>query len=341
MSSTIRQWKLNGVGRDHLSFVTAPRPIPYAGEVLVRISAASLNYRDKLVLEGGVGLAPTAPIIPATDFAGVVADVGDGVSALRRGDRVVSAIAPDWIDGDVPAPGWPLAPGFRSDCGPGALTEYAVYPAWALARSPSGLDDAEAATLPIAALTAWHALIERGHLKPGESVLIHGTGGVALFGLQFAKLAGARVIVVTSSTDKQTRVRALGADHVLLRTTPDLAQAIRDLTGGRGVDHVLETIGGANFALSLDAAAPGGRLYMIGQITGTELSGNTLHLARKRLVVEGIAVGHRRSYDEMLRAIATSGLKPVIDSHFALADLPAALDRLDAGPFGKIVIDIA
>lgn len=341
MSSTIRQWKLSGVGRQNLSFVTAPKPIPYAGEALVRISAASLNYRDKLVLEGGVGLPPTAPIVPATDFAGVVEDVGDGVSAFRRGDRVVSVIAPDWIDGDVPVPGLPLAPGFRSDYGPGALTEYAVYPAWMLARSPAGLDEAEVSTLPIAALTAWQALVERGRLKPGETVLIHGTGGVALFGLQFAKLAGARVVVITSSADKQARVRTLGADHALLRTTPDLAQAIRDLTGGRGADHVLETIGGPNLALSLDAAAPGGRVYMIGQITGTDLSGNTLHLARKRLVIEGIAVGNRRACDDMLRAVAAARLKPVIDSRFALADLPAALDRLDAGPFGKIVIDIA
>jgi NADPH:quinone reductase-like Zn-dependent oxidoreductase len=341
MISTIRHWRQAGTGRSSLSFVTAPRPIPYAGEVLVRVTAASLNYRDKLVLEGGVGLTPQEPIVPATDFAGVVEDVGNGVTSFRRGDRVVSTIAPDWFDGSIPTPSPPLAPSFRSLSMPGALSEYVVRPAYTVARSPDTLDDAEASTLPIAALTAWYALIERGHLKPGDKVLIHGTGGVALFGLQFSKLVGAIALVVSSSDDKLIAARNLGADHLLKRDTPDLAAEVRRLTGGRGADHVLETIGGTNFALSLDAAAPGGRISLIGQINGTDLAGNGLHLARKRLVVEGIAVGHRRAYDEMLGAIDAAGLKPVIDSRFPLADLPAALDRLDAGPFGKIIIDIA
>lgn len=341
MNSVIRHWRQAGTGRTSLSFVTAPRPIPYAGEVLVKVTAASLNYRDKLVLEGSVGLTPQEPIIPATDFAGIVEDVGDGVTRFRRGDRVVSTVAPDWFDGAVPTPNLPLAPSFRSPAMPGALAEYVVRPAYALAKSPDTLDDAEASTLPIAALTAWYALIERGRLRPGDSVLIHGTGGVALFGLQFAKLLGAGVIVTSSSDDKLVAARKLGADHLLRRDTPDLAAEVRRLTGGRGADHVLETIGGANFALSLDAAAPGGRVSLIGQIAGIDLAGDGLHLARKRLIVEGIAVGHRRAYDEMLRAIDAARLKPVIDSRFSLADLPAAFDRLDEGPFGKIVIELA
>lgn len=341
MASTIHHWRQAGIGRSSLSLVTAPKPIPYAGEVLVRVTAASLNYRDKLVLEGGVGLAPQEPIIPGTDFAGVVEDVGDGVALFRRGDRVVSTIMADWIDGTVPVSSPPLVQTYRSPATPGALSEYVVRPASALARSPDCLDDAEASTLPIAALTAWYALIERGRLKPGDHVLIHGTGGVALFGLQFAKLVGAIALVVSSSADKLAAVRQLGADHLLRRNSPDLANEVRRLTCGRGADHVLETVGGTNFALSLDAAAPGGRISLIGQIDGTELAGNGLHLARKRLTVEGIAVGHRRAYDEMLRAIDAARLKPVIDSRFPLASLPAALDRLDAGPFGKIVIDLA
>jgi NADPH:quinone reductase-like Zn-dependent oxidoreductase len=341
MTSTIRHWRQAGVGRASLSFVTAPKPIPYAGEVLVKVTAVSLNYRDKLVLEGSVGLTPRDPIIPATDFAGVVEDVGDGVTNIRRGDRVVSTIAPEWCDGTVPTPYLPLAPSFRSSVTPGALAEYVVRPAHALTRSPSTLDDAEASTLPIAALTAWYALVERGRLKPGDSVLIHGTGGVALFGLQFSKLAGASVIITSSSDGKLAAAQRLGADHLLKRDTPDLAAEVRRLTGGRGADHVLETIGGGNFALSLDAAAPGGRISLVGQIAGSDLTGNGLHLARKRLVVEGIAVGHRRAYDDMLRAIDTAHLKPVIDSRHPLADLPAALDRLDEGPFGKIVIELA
>lgn len=341
MASTIHHWRQAGIGRSSLSLVTAPKPIPYAGEVLVRVTAASLNYRDKLVLEGGVGLAPQEPIIPGTDFAGVVEDVGDGVALFRRGDRVVSTIMADWIDGTVPVSSPPLVQTYRSPATPGALSEYVVRPASALARSPDCLDDAEASTLPIAALTAWYALIERGRLKPGDHVLIHGTGGVALFGLQFAKLVGAIALVVSSSADKLAAVRQLGADHLLRRNSPDLANEVRRLTCDRGADHVLETVGGTNFALSLDAAAPGGRISLIGQIDGTELAGNGLHLARKRLMVEGIAVGHRRAYDEMLRAIDAARLKPVIDSRFPLASLPAALDRLDAGPFGKIVIHLA
>lgn len=340
MTSTIRHWRQAGTGRTSLSLVTAPKPIPYAGEVLVRVTAASLNYRDKLVLEGSVGLTPREPIIPATDFAGVVEDVGDGVGNFRRGDRVVSTIAPEWFDGTVPTPDLPLAPSFRSSAVPGALAEYVVRPAYTLARSPSTLDDAEASTLPIAALTAWYALIERGRLRPGDRVLIHGTGGVALFGLQFTKLLGASVIVTSSSVEKLAAAQRLGADHLIRRDTPDLAAEVRRLTDGRGADHVLETIGGSNFALSLDAAAPGGRISLIGQIAGSDLAGNGLHLARKRLIVEGIAVGHRRAYDEMLRAIDAARLKPVIDSRFPLADLPAALDRLDEGPFGKIVVEL-
>jgi NADPH:quinone reductase-like Zn-dependent oxidoreductase len=345
MTATIRHWLQSGTGRGNLNLVTAPKPVPHAGEVLVKVTAVSLNYRDKLVLEGGVGLTSVEPIIPATDFAGVVEEVGDGVAALRHGDRVVSVIAADWFDGAVPMPNLPLAPDFRGPATgsipPGALSEYVVLPAYALARSPDSLDDAEAATLPIAALTAWYALIERGRLKPGDGVLIHGTGGVALFGLQFAKLAGATVLVVSSSADKLAAARQLGADHLLKRDAPDLAAEVRRLAGGRGADHVLETVGGANFALSLDAAAPGGRVSLIGQIDGTDLAGNSLHLARKRLIVEGIAVGHRRAYDEMLRAVDAARLKPVIDSRFPFTDLPAALDRLDAGPFGKIVVDVS
>lgn len=341
MTSTIRHWRQAGVGRTSLSFVTAPKPIPYAGEVLVKVTAASLNYRDKLVLDGSVGLTPQDPIIPATDFAGVVEDVGDGVANFRRGDRVVSIIAPEWCDGTVPTSYLPPAPSFRSAATPGALAEYVVRPAYALARSPSTLDDVEASTLPIAALTAWYALIERGRLMPGDSVLIHGTGGVALFGLQFSKLVGASVIITSSSAGKLAAAQRLGADHLLKRDTPDLAAEVRRLTGGRGADHVLETIGGSNFALSLDAAAPGGRVSRVGQIAGNDLTGNGLHLARKRLIVEGIAVGHRRAYENMLLAIDAARLKPVIDSRFPLADLPAALDRLDEGPFGKIVVDLA
>jgi NADPH:quinone reductase-like Zn-dependent oxidoreductase len=341
VTSTIRHWRQAGVGRTSLSFVTAPKPIPYAGEVLVKVTAASLNYRDKLVLDGSVGLTPQDPIIPATDFAGVVEDVGDGVTNFRRGDRVVSIIAPEWCDGTVPTSYLPPAPSFRSAATPGALAEYVVRPAYTLARSPSTLDDVEASTLPIAALTAWYALIERGRLMPGDSVLIHGTGGVALFGLQFSKLVGASVVITSSSADKLASSQRLGADHLLKRDTPDLAAEVRRLTGGRGADHVLETIGGSNFALSLDAAAPGGRISLVGQIAGSDLTGNGLHLARKRLIVEGIAVGHRRAYEDMLRAIDAARLKPVIDSCFPLADLPAALDRLDEGPFGKIVVELA
>ena len=341
MTSTIRHWRQAGVGRTSLSFVTVPKPIPYAGEVLVKVTAASLNYRDKLVLDGSLGLTPQDPIIPATDFAGVVEDVGDGVTNFRRGDRVVSIIAPEWCDGTVPTSYLPPAPSFRSAATPGALAEYVVRPAYALARSPSTLNDVEASTLPIAALTAWYALIERGRLMPGDSVLIHGTGGVALFGLQFSKLVGASVVITSSSADKLASAQRLGADHLLKRDTPDLAAEVRRLTGGRGADHVLETIGGSNFALSLDAAAPGGRISLVGQIAGSDLTGNGLHLARKRLIVEGIAVGHRRAYEDMLRAIDAARLKPVIDSCFPLADLPAALDRLDEGPLGKIVVELA
>jgi NADPH:quinone reductase-like Zn-dependent oxidoreductase len=193
--------------------------------------------------------------------------------------------------------------------------------------------------LPCAALTAWFALAERGRVRAGDTVLIRGTGGVALFGLAFAKLHGATVIV-SCSPEKIDRVLALGAGHVIDRHRPDELDALYALTGDRGADHILETVGGAYLGRSVQVAAVGGRIYQIGALDGFELSSPAMPLMMKDVTIQGIGTGHRRALEDMVRAVERTGMAPVIDSRFQFADLPHALDRLDAGPFGKIVIDI-
>jgi NADPH:quinone reductase-like Zn-dependent oxidoreductase len=195
-------------------------------------------------------------------------------------------------------------------------------------------------TLPCAGLTAWTALIEVGRLRAGQTVLVHGTGGVALFGLQWALMHGARVVIVTSDTDKAERVRALGASHVVLRHHGDWVAEVRSWSAGRGVDHVLETIGGDNLARSLEALAPDGVIAMIGSLAGPAMSLSFTSLVSRRATVRGITVGHRRSLQEAARAAQANGLVPVIGARFALAELPEALAALERGSFGKIVIEV-
>ncbi len=340
MARTMKLWAMDAVGRENLRLATAPIPQPGHGEVLVKVAAVSLNYRDKLVIDSGAGLTLAFPFTPASDMAGTIEAVGPGVRRFTPGDRVISVFAPDWIDG---APVGTVASDALGTLGglySGVLAEYIAFPAAWLTRAPASLDDAEASTLPVAALTAWFALVERGRIKAGESVLVQGTGGVALFGLQIAKAHGARVIVISGSAEKLAKAKALGADDGIDRLAEDWVAAGRRLTGGRGVDHILELVGGVNFGRSLEAVATGGRISFIGVLEGYEFSGSFANFGRKRITVEGIGVGHRRAQEDLVRAIDTIKLKPVIEARFGFADLPAALARLDRGPFGKIVVTV-
>lgn len=340
MTETMQRWEMDGIGRARLALKTVPIPEPKPGEVLVKVSAVSLNYRDKLMIESGMGMQLAFPFTPGSDLAGVVQAAGDGVTRFAPGDRVISVFSPEWIDG--PPLGNGRVPPYQTLGGyhPGVLAEYVAFPADWFIRAPASLDDGEASTLPCAGLTAWFALIEKGHLRAGETVLIEGTGGVALFGLQIAKARGAKVIVVSGSAAKLARTRALGADHGIDRTQEDWVEAVYRLTADRGADHILELVGGPHLAKAVRAAAVDGRIYQIGVLEGFEIASPAGPLMLKNVILQGIGVGHRRALEDLVADVERTGLKPVIDKRYPSKDLPAALDHLDRGPFGKIVIDM-
>lgn len=339
MSETMKRWQLRSFGLKNLELAEAPVPRPARNELLIRVAAVSLNYRDKLVVEGELlPDRPTMPFVPVSDMAGEVVAIGAGVSRFKVGDRMLGNFWTQWIDGELPGEmtrhglslGGPL---------PGMLSEYVTLHEDIAVKAPTSLTDEEASTLPIAALTAWSALIETGHLKAGQTILVQGTGGVALFGLQFAKAFGARAIVTSRSAEKLERAKALGAFGVIdTRANPDWSVSALDLTDGHGVDHVLELIGGDNIGKSAAALASGGRIAQIGFMKGSEIVLSAVPMMLKRAIIQGISVGHRRSFEDMIRAIDEHGIKPAIDEVYAFDDAHAAFDHLERGPFGKIVV---
>ncbi|WP_260596922.1 zinc-dependent alcohol dehydrogenase family protein [Sphingomonas endolithica] len=330
MTDMMRRWEMDGIGRDRLALRERPIPVPARHEVLVKVAAVSLNHRDKMVIESGRGLALDFPFTPGSDLAGRIVATGDNVKRFAVGDRVISCFTPEWIDGA--RAGTARTPAYRTLGGffAGVLAEYVVLPEEWLAAAPAKLDDAEASTLPCAALTAWFALVERGGVRAGDTVLIRGTGGVALFGLQIAKLHGATVLV-SCSPEKIDRVLALGADHAIDRYDTHGLEALYTLTYDRGADHILETVGGAYLGQSVQAAAVGGRIYQIGALDGFDITSPAMPLMIKDVTILGIGTGNRRALEDMVRAVARTGMTPVIDRRFPLADLPNALDRLGAG----------
>lgn len=335
--ATMRTIEAVGVGLDQLRLVERPVPQPGPGEILVRVGAATLNYRDLAILKGSYKPGFRRPYVPASDACGRVAALGPGVTRFALGDRVVPVYTQGWVGGR-PTPemrehrtlGVPLD---------GVLREFVAVPAEDAVPAPATLDDADAATLPIAGLTAWATLREAG-VKPGDWMLAMGTGGVALFALQFAKLAGARVAIISSSDDKLARARTLGADATVnYRTHPDWAPLVREATGGRGCEIVVETAG--TLSRSLDAAAFGGFVGVVGFTGGYAAELDLRQLIRPMLRVQGIAVGSRSAFEAMNRAIALHSLKPVVDARFPLertADAFALMER--GGHFGKIAITI-
>ena len=326
-----------GGGFDHVTIGTLQPVAPAHGEITVRLRASSLNYHDYGVVSGAMG--PKERRIPMSDGAGEVIAVGEGVEECAVGDHVVSTFFPDWLDGAPRAEGFARTPGDGID---GYAREQVTAPATAFTLAPHGWSHAEAATLTTAGLTAWRALMEDGALQPGQVVLVQGTGGVSIFALQFAKLAGARVIATSSSEAKLARLRELGADEVInYREDPEWGLTARRLTGGRGVDHVVEVGGPETLAQSMLATRVGGHIALIGVLTGAD-SRLPLGLALARqLRLQALLVGSRRQQQDMVRALEASTLRPVLDRHFALDDLVAAFRHQESGQhFGKIVIDI-
>jgi NADPH:quinone reductase-like Zn-dependent oxidoreductase len=323
---------------DSLRLADVAEPEPATGEIKVRVRAASLNFRDGLVV-GGIFPSHDG-LIPLSDAAGEVVAVGDGVTEFAPGDRVVSTFHPNWLDGHKERAELDNSPGWPAD---GFACEYAVRPVTHFTRAPRSLDFVEAATLTCAGVTAWRAIVTDGQVKPGATVLIQGTGGVSLFALQFAKAAGARVIALSSSAARLDRLRALGADEVInYREVEQWGQAVLDLTGGLGVDHVVEVTGPHTIAQSFLAARTGGHVAIIGAVGGFDIDTMPFAIVQaKRLKLQAVTVGSRRDQMDMVRAIDTLGIKPVVDSVHPLADLATAFRHLQAGQHvGKVCIDI-
>ena len=325
-------------GPEALKCEEVPSPTPGPGEVLVRLRAVSLNYRDLLVSKGVYNPRLKLPMIPVSDGAGEVVATGAGVTGRKPGERVISCFAPAWLDGPPTEAKMRSALGADAD---GVLREEAVLPEGALVPIPAHLSFEEAATLPCAAVTAWNALVETGGVKPGESVLIQGTGGVSLFALQFARLAGARVIATSSSDQKLARARDLGAsDGINYQSTPDWDRRVRELTAGQGVDFIVEVGGAGTLPKSTRAVRLGGTIALIGVLSGGG-EFNPISVLMKHIRLQGIFVGSRRMLESMIRAIESSQLHPVIDRVFPFDQAVAALKHLESGAhFGKVVIAV-
>jgi NADPH:quinone reductase-like Zn-dependent oxidoreductase len=319
--------------------VERPEPKPGFGQVFIRIHATSLNYRDLIVVNGQYGHSQRPHLIPVSDGAGEVVEVGSGITRLKVGDRVMGIFLQTWISGEITLEKMKEDLGGRLD---GMLTEYVMLSEEGVVLLPEHLSYEEGATLPCAAVTAWHALVAQGVLSAGETVLVLGTGGVSVFAIQFAKLHGARVIAISSHDDKLTRVRALGVDDTINYTTiPEWEKRVWELTAKRGVDHVVEVGGAGTLAKSFHAARYGGRVSLIGVLSGFGGEVDPLPVLFKSLRVQGIYVGSRDMFEAMNRAIAQAKLKPMIDRIFPFHEAQTAYHYLRGGVHvGKVVISI-
>ncbi len=325
-----------GAGLAGLMMKEHDRPVPGPREVLVRVRASALNYRELMILRGNYPLPIRPDVIPLSDGAGSVVVVGSDVTRVKVGDRVAGAIFPHWIDGPF---GWEYAAQLGGSLD-GMLTECAVLSEEALVHIPDHLSFEEAAALPCAAVTAWNALTGGRPLQAGDTVLTLGSGGVSLFALQFAKLFGARVIATTSSEEKAQRLKALGADSVInYRRTPDWHGAVRELTGGRGVDCVVEVGGAGTLEKSIKSIAAAGQISLVGGLAKDASTIDINVLRSNVFTLRYIAVGSRAQFIAMNRAITVNRLKPIIDRVFPFDDARAAYRYYEDGQsFGKVII---
>jgi len=328
----------NGFGLDHVAMAEREVPVPGPGEVLVKMRAVSLNSRDLGVIDGFYYPDLKFPLIPVSDGVGVVVATGEGATKFRKGDRVCATFSQRWISGD-PTREW--LDGLLGGPLDGMLAEYAVLHEDGLVRVPEHLTDAEAAALPCAGVTAWQAVVTEGRVKAGDVVVVQGTGGVSLFALQFAKLHGASVIVTSSSDEKLSRAMRLGADYgINYRKTPEWDRAVLEWTNGRGADHVVDVGGASTLNRSISACRFGGRVSLVGLLSGAEVKDFRLVPAfQKRIRLQGINVGNRDMFEAMNRAIALNQMRPVIDRTFPFEQAVEALRYLAKGShFGKICI---
>ena len=315
-----------------------PRPLG-AHDVRLQPAAASLNFRDVMVLKGWYPVYSKEPIIPGSDAAGDIVETGSAVTRFKVGDRVATSFFPDWIEGRATRAKLSTALGGGSA---GVLAQELVLNENALVKSPSHLDAAQAATLSCAGVTAWNALFVGGQIRPGETVLLLGTGGVSIWALQLAKAAGVRVIITSSSDEKLARARSLGADHTVnYRTTPDWETEVLRLTGGEGVDLVLEVGGGQTVQKSIASTRLGGTVAIIGAVGGPGAGIEPRSLISSSVRLQGIYVGSRQMHQDLARFVEGAGIRPVVDSVFAFNELPQAFGHFTGGKhFGKVVVSV-
>lgn len=334
----MRAIELTRFGLDGLTATERALPEPGHGEVRVKLGAASLNFHDLATVLGMANPRMKLPCVVLSDGAGTIDAVGPGVTARKAGERVSSTFFPRWPAGAPTRTKLAFVPGEHLD---GCLADYVVLPADGVMPVPDHLSDLEAATLPCAALTAWRAVVVEAKIKAGDRVLLQGTGGVSLFALQFAKLLGAETIITSSSDEKLARVKALGADHLVnYKTTPQWGKRAREITGGEGVDLVVEVGGSGTFNESLNALKIGGHISMIGVLTGVADLIPTAKIMAMNAAVKGITVGSQEDFAAMNRAIAVAKLRPVIGEVLGFGEAKEALGLMQrGGHFGKIALD--
>ena len=324
-------------GVDSLACVEVPDGEPGPGEIKVNIKASSINYRDLVTIEDPGARNLLLPFVPNSDGAGEIVGLGSGVKGLEIGQRVVGCFFQDWLDGPISPAVMESALGGSIS---GVLKEDMIFNKNGVVEIPSNLSYAEAATLPCAALTAWHALVEQGRVNAGDTVLLLGTGGVSLFALQFAVMHGARPIITSSSNEKLERARQLGASHTInYIDNPEWHEEVLSFTGGEGVDHVVEVGGAGTLAQSIESTRVGGHIYLIGILAKGEL--NPTSLMRKSLHLHGIYVGSRAMFERMNKAVQATNLKPVVDQIFSFVDAQDAYRTMRSKKhFGKLVINV-
>lgn len=323
-------------GFDQVSVTQVETRAPGPGEIRVRLHASSLNYHDYAVVSGM--WAPSEPRIPMADGAGEVAEIGEGVTEFKAGDRVVSTFFPSWLSGRAEVIGFETVPGDGVD---GYAREEVTAAATSFTHAPKGWSHAEAATLTTAGLTAWRSLFVDDHITPSSTVLVQGTGGVSIFALQFAKMAGATVIATSSSDEKLERLRDLGADHLInYRSNPEWGRTAWELTGGRGVDHIIEVGGAASLAQSMEAVRVGGHIATIGILSGVSAKLELVPMLLKQFRLQGVLVGSREHQTDMVRALEAHKIRPVLDRSFPLEELVKAFQHQESNKhFGKICLE--
>ncbi|MBW4612013.1 MAG: NAD(P)-dependent alcohol dehydrogenase [Desmonostoc vinosum HA7617-LM4] len=328
----------SNAGIEALALVERPELKPAAGQALIKVRATSLNYRDLIVAEGAYGAGQKYPLIPMSDGAGEVVAIGEGVTRVKVGDRVAGIFFQDWIDGSL------TKEKMKSDLGggiDGMLAKYVILHQNGLVILPDYLSYIQGATLPCAAVTAWHGLVTKGNIGANDSVLLLGTGGVSIFALQFAKIHNARVIITSSSDEKLARAQQLGADDTInYKTTPNWEKQVYQLTNRTGVDHVVEVGGAGTLPKSLQAVRIGGRISLIGVLSGRGNEIDPMPILFKSLAVQGIYVGSREMFEAMNQVMQKHQIQPIIDRVFPFSEAKAAYNYLkSANHFGKVVIE--